>query len=204
MDYKKIPDDLTIERTVSALKARNFDVVLVDNGEKALAEVVRTIPPKSKVLNGSSTTLAEIGFMETLNKGTNQWNNLHEEVLKEPDMIKRSDLRRRLTAEADYFLASANAVTKDGRLVAVDASGSRVGAIPFVAKKVLLVIGVNKIVENLDEAFKRVKEYIVPLEDQRMMKMYNAHTSPRKWIIIDGERDPQRIKLILVKEPLGF
>ena len=155
-------------------------------------------------MNGSSTTLNEIGFSDMVNTETSPWDNLRAAVLKEPDMIKRFDLRRKFTGEADYFLSSVNAITQQGQLVAVDASGSRVGAMPFVAKRLLLVVSVNKIVSDLDAAFKRIREYVFPLEDARMMKMSNSHTSLGKWVIVENEKNPQRTQLILVKEPLGF
>jgi hypothetical protein len=75
------------------------------------------------------------------------------------------------------FLGSVNAITQAGELVACDASGSRVGAYPFAAKKLVLVAGIQKIVPTLEDAIKRIREYVYPLEDKRAMKAYGMHSS---------------------------
>ncbi|MEK7495320.1 MAG: lactate utilization protein [Patescibacteria group bacterium] len=204
MDYSKVPDIKTIEKTIGALKNNGIDVVLVDTKEQALTEILKDIPDGSKVMNGSSTTLIQIGFSDLLKSGNHKWKNLHEDILKEPDYAKQSDLRRKALTEADYFLSSVNAITQDGKLVAVDASGSRVGALPFAAKKVLIVAGANKIVPNIEGAFDRIKNYVINLENERAMKVYGMKSGFGKWVIIERESVPNRIKLILVKEALGF
>jgi L-lactate utilization protein LutC len=132
------------------------------------------------------------------------WNNLGEKVLAENDYGKQTDLRRHATADADVFLASVNAVAETGELIAVDGTGSRVGAFPFVAKKLILVISTQKIMPTVEAAMKRIREYVRPLEDKRMMGVYGVGTLFGKWIIIEEERMPERIQVILVKEKLGF
>lgn len=204
MDYTKVPNNEIIEKTISALKNHRIDVTLVDTKKQALAEILKNIPDGSKVMNGSSTTLIEIGFSDLLKSGNHKWKNLHENILREPDYGKQSDLRRKAITETDYFLSSVNAITQDGKLVAVDASGSRVGALPFAAKKVLLVAGANKIVLDVEGAFTRIKNYVINLENERALKAYGMKSSLNKWVIIDREIVPNRIKLILVKETLGF
>lgn len=204
MDYSKVPNNEIIEKTIGVLKDHRIDVILVDTKEQALEEILKNVPEGSKIMNGSSTTLIQIGFSEMLKSGKHKWKNLHEDILKEPDRGKQSDLRRKSITEADYFLCSVNAITQDGKLVAVDASGSRVGALPFAAKNVLIVAGANKIVPNLDGAFDRIRNYVINLENERAMKAYGMKSSLNKWIIIERESIPNRIKLILVKEALGF
>ena len=204
MDYTKVPNDETIEKTISALKNHGIDTILVENKKQALEEILKNIPEGSKIMNGSSTTLIQIGFSEMLKSGNHNWKNLHEDILKEKDYGKQSDLRRKALTKTDYFLSSVNAITEDGKLVAVDASGSRVGALPFAAKKVLIVAGANKIVPNLEEAFNRIRNYVINLENERAMKVYGMKSGFGKWVIIEKESIPNRIKLILVKEPLGF
>jgi len=204
MDYTKVPTNETIEKTISALKNHGINVVLVENKKQALEEILKNVPEGSKVMNGSSTTLIEIGFSEMLKTGNHKWINLHEEILKETDRTKQSDLRRKSITDADYFLCSVNAITEDGKLVAVDASGSRVGALPFAAKSVLIIAGANKIVPDIDGAFARIQNYVINLENERAMKVYGVKSSLNKWIIIEKESKPNRIKLILVKEALGF
>lgn len=204
MDYSKVPSNEIIEKTIGALKNHGIDVILVDTKEQALEKILENIPEELKIMNGSSTTLIQIGFSDLLKSGNHKWKNLHEDILKEADYGKQSDLRRRAITETDYFLSSINAITEDGKLVAVDASGSRVGALPFAAKKILIVAGANKIVPNIEDAFTRIKNYVINLENERAMKVYGVKSSLNKWIIIEKESTLNRIKLILVKETLGF
>lgn len=170
MDYNTIPSDSVIKDTAAAIEKRGMEVEIVGTGADAFARLQEIIPAGAAVMNGSSTTLTEIGYTDLLKTGKSGWNNLHKAILDEKDRAKQADLRRKSLVEADYFLASPNAVTRDGLVVAVDATGSRTGAFPFAAKKLLLVVGAQKIVPNLDEAFRRIREYVFPLEDERFKR----------------------------------
>ncbi len=191
-----------IDNTVENIMKRGMNVILVDNKEEALKKIKELIPKDSEVMTGSSTTLNEIGFTNYLNS-TDDWKNMSKEIMKEEEKEKRSDLRRK-SVTAEYFLGSVNAISEEGELVTCDASGSRVGAYLFAAKNLILVAGTNKIVRNLEEAIKRVREHVFPLEDERAMKAYGFHSGTNKWAIIENEIIPNRINLILVKEKLGF
>lgn len=202
-EWVKMPDEKTLMETAKNIRSRGFQVIVVEDRENALKKIVDLIPAGVEVMNGSSTTLIEIGFSDYMKSGKHQWKSLHEAILKEADAQKRAELRRK-SVTADYFLGSVNAISKTGELVACDASGSRVGAYPFAAKNLILVAGIQKIVPNLEKAIERVKAYVYPLEDARAKKMYGTGTSMGKWVIIDHENIPNRTTLILVKEKLGF
>lgn len=203
MNYETLPPEEIIAKTAEAIKQRNIEVVIVNNKKEALEKIKELIPESATVMNGSSTTLQEIGFVDYLMSGQHPWKNLHEPILKEQDRQKRSVLMRQAVL-ADYFLGSVNAVAETGELVSADASGSRVGAYPFAAGKVILVSGTNKIVPTLQDAIKRVREYVYPLENERSKKAYGMGSFVGKIIIVEKEMFPQRITLILVKEKLGF
>lgn len=202
-NWNAIPNDSEVEHTIKAIKERGINVILVKNKFEALDVLKRFIPVGSEVMNGSSTTLIEIGFMDFLKSGNHKWKNVHAEVLKEVDPVKKADLRRKSVC-SEYFLGSVNAISMNGELVACDASGSRVTAYLGSAKNLVLVAGVQKITDSLESAMKRIREHVFPLEDARAMKAYGMHSSTAKWIIIEREFDPKRITLILVKEKLGF
>ena len=188
---------------VEAIKSRGINVIVVDNKEQALEKIIELIPKGMEVSNGSSTTLNEIGFIDYLKSKKHGWRNLHEEILKEKDIAKQMDLRRK-SITAEYFLGSVNAIAKSGELVACDASGSRVTAYPFAAKNLILVAGIQKITKNLDEAIKRIREHVYPLENKRAQEAYGVSSTIGKWIIIEREIIPNRTTLILIKEKLGF
>jgi len=203
MNYETLPSEETITKTAEAIKQRGIEVIIVNSKEEALAKVKELIPEGATVMNGSSTTLDEIGFVEYLKQGKHPWKNLHDPILQEQDQQKRMELMRQAVL-ADYFLGSTNAIAETGELVSADASGSRVGAYPFAAGKVILVSGINKIVPTLEDAIKRVREYAYPLENERAKKVYGMGSMVGKMLITEKEMFPQRTTLILVKEKLGF
>lgn len=202
-EWTKIPSLATIDKTVDALKKRNFKVIVLENRIQAFERLKEMIPPGAEVMTGSSTSLNQIGFMDYYISGKNPWKCLGPEIFNEKNWEKQSALRRKSTC-ADYFLGSVNALAATGELVAVDQSGSRVGAYPFAAKKLILVIGYQKITPNLQEAMRRIREYVYYLEDERAKQRYGNGTSFGKWVIIERELMPDRITILLVKEPLGF
>lgn len=203
MEWSKLPSEEDINQTVNAIRSRCINVVLVNNKEEALEKIKQMILKGSEVMAGSSTTLNEIGFTDYLKSGEHGWNNLHEEILKEKDLKMQGDLRRKSIC-AEYFLGSVNAISKNGELIACDNSGSRVGAYLFAAKNLILVVSVQKIADSLEDGMRRIREYVLPLEDARAKKAYGMGSNTSKWIIIEKEIFPNRTTLILVKEKLGF
>ena len=203
MKWEKIPNEKVFNETVEAVKFRGVDVIVVNNREEALEKIKKIIPNGVSIMSGSSETLKEIEFNEFLKSKDHGWKDIHEEILNENDKEKQSDLRRRALI-AEYFLGSVNAIAKTGELVACDASGSRVGAYLFAAKKLILVAGFQKITGSLEDAIKRVREYVYPLENERAKKVYGMPSTTGKWVIIEREIFPNRITLILVKEKLGY
>lgn len=201
--WEKLPSEDVIEKTADAIRERGIEVIIVDSKREALGKIINMIPRGAEVFHGSSVTLREIGFLDYLRSGKHEWIYLNDEILKEASQEARQE-RRRKALLAEYFLASVNAITQSGELVACDQSGSRVGAFPFAAKKLILIAGVHKITSTLNEAMRRVKEYAYPLEDERAMGAYGMHSLMGKWIIIEREISLGRITLILVKEKLGF
>lgn len=203
MDYNALPNDATLTQTVQNMQNRAFDVSVVDTREQALDAIIKMIPQGASVMNGSSTTLQEIGFVDYLQKNEHNWQNMHTPLLDEKDPAKQRNLRRTSVA-ADYFLGSVNAIAQTGELVAADATGSRISAYIFPADHVIIVSGANKIVPTLADALARVREHAYNLEDERAKKAYGFGTSLGKMVIIEKEAVPHRITVILVKEKLGF
>lgn len=109
-----------------------------------------------------------------------------------------------MSSVAEYDVGSVNAVTEDGKLVVASATGSQLAPIAAGAANVILVVGTQKIVKNLDEAFRRIEEHSLPLESEQLKKLYGVPSSINKILIISKEAIPNRIKLIFVKEKLGF
>lgn len=201
--FDQVASKKVLEQVAAELQKRNFTTTIVKDRQAALALLKEQLPEKAEVMTASSTTLNEIGFTDYLASADAPVTSVHALIAAENDEAKRQELRRKAIM-SDYFLASANAITQDGLIVAVDATGSRVGAMPFAAKHLILVVGAQKIVKNLDEAMQRIKEYVFPKEDARLLAAYGAHSSFGKWIIMEKEIVPGRVQVVLVEEALGF
>ncbi|OLS12974.1 MAG: hypothetical protein RBG13Loki_3409 [Promethearchaeota archaeon CR_4] len=202
-EWTKIPSQTTVNKTVEVMRKRGFVVNILDNKEQALQRLKELLPAGAEVMTASSTTLYQIGFMDFYLGGKNPWHCLGPEIFKEKDPEMQGMLRRKADA-AEYVLGSVNALAETGELVACDASGSRVSSYPFAAKKVILVVGIQKITPNLQEAMRRVREYVFLLENERAKKAYGIGSTFGKWSIIENELQKDRITVLLVKEPLGF
>ncbi|MGA9098723.1 MAG: lactate utilization protein [Methanotrichaceae archaeon] len=202
--WSRIPSESEINETAKTIEEKdNIKVIRVPDGNAALAKIKEIIPQGAEVMNGSSTTLIEIGYMDLLNSGTSSWKNLREIVISENDVDKRNELRRR-SVSAEYFLSGVNAIAMTGEIVSCDGTGSRVGAWPFAAKHLVLVSGVNKIVPTLSDALQRVMEYAFPLEDARAKKALGAPSWIGKCVILANEKQTGRVTLILINECLGY
>ncbi len=205
MDYTKLASDEVIEKTAKGLEGRRFKSMVVGSGKEALAAIQGLIPEGASVMNGSSVTLEEIGFVEYLKSGSHKWNNLHAGVLAENDQAKRADLRRR-SVLSDYYLGSVHAITEDGEMVIASNTGSQQPHLVYTSPNLILVVGAQKIVPTLPAAFERLEKHVIPLEDEHMKKLYGSGTMHNKTVILHGESPMMKrsATVIIVKEELGF
>ena len=201
--WNTLPSADTVHRTARAIGDRGIAVVMATDGDDALARVKNLIPLGAEVMTGSSTTLIEIGFDEYIAGGRSGWKDLHSVITLENDEKTRAELRRK-SVTADWFVSGANAIAETGEIVACDASGSRVGAWPFAAGHLILVVGINKIVPSLEMAMQRVYDYAFRLENARAQRAYGTPSSIGKCVIISREKIPGRVTLVLVNEALGY
>ncbi|MDD5340623.1 MAG: lactate utilization protein [Candidatus ainarchaeum sp.] len=201
--WSRMPGEAELAEAVDAISKRGIRVIVASSAGDALVKLKSLIPAGAEVMNGSSTTLGEIGYLDYLKAGKHGWKNMHLQILAEKDPQKQADLRRKAET-SEYFIASVNAIAKTGELAGCDQSGSRVGAFPFAAKNLILVSGANKIVPDLPAALQRIREYVYPLENARAKKVYGSGTTLGKFVIISHEIFQGRTTLILVKEILGY
>lgn len=202
MEWDKVADDKTIERTTNALKQRGFEVFVVDNKDQAKKKVLELIPKGAEVLNVASVTLQQIGIVEHIEE-SGDYEPLSAKIRAISDETERNRLRQ-LSLSPEYGVGSVHAVTEDGQIIDVSASGSQIPVYSYGATNLILVVGAQKIVKNLDEALKRVYEYVLPLESERVREAYKIPGSSVNMILILEKTRNARIKLIFVKEKLGF
>jgi L-lactate utilization protein LutC len=205
MDYNTLASADIVEKTVTALKANNFDALVLDSKAEALEKIKMLIPLGASVMNGSSTTLKQIGFIDYLKDGAHGWKNLHAEVLAEKDETKQAELRKHAVV-SDYYLGSAHVVTQDGQLVFASNTGSQLPHLAYTSPNIILVVSTKKIVPDLTAAWKRIDDHILALEDARMKEAYGFGTTHAKTLILHKENPSmgRKVLVLFVNEDLGF
>ena len=197
------PDEDTLDETVANLEANGFDVVVVDTAAAALETITSHIPAGASVMNGHSTTLEEVGFVEYLTGDDHDWESLPAKIQGIDDDAARQAARRE-SQTADYFVGGINAIAQTGELVAADRSGSRIGAYPFAASNVVIVSGLNKIVADLDAALDRLESVAYPLENERAKEAYGVESAIAKQLIFRQELEEGRTSVVLVEDQFGY
>lgn len=197
---------------VKNLKARFFDACYCATKEEALQQALALIPEGSSVGWGGCMSAEQIGLVEAVRSGN--FNTIDRDTAKTPG--ERVDLMRRALL-SDVFLTGANAISLDGQMVNVDGNGNRVAAIVYGPKSVIVVAGMNKVVDTLEDAVTRARTVAAPINKQRFP---NAPTPClvtgscancksegsicNQILITRSTRPAGRIKFILVGEDLGF
>jgi hypothetical protein len=206
MDFSALPAIDVVTETVNAVGKRGISVELLDTKKDALERIKAIIPPASTVMTGASVTLREIGFEELLISKNHPWRNLKDDIVIEKDPKKQSLLRKQASM-ADYFLGSVHAVSSTGEIVVASATGSQIAPYAFTSQNIIWVVGIQKITRTVDEGLLRVREYIIPHEEERMRAMTGGKmgTTIGK-ILIFAQEVPflgRTVKLLLVKEKVG-
>lgn len=202
--WNKLADEQAIQNTVKALGKNGIEAVVVENGKEAKRMVLESIPQGSEVMTMTSVTLDTIGLSEEINKVNGKFKPVRDKLYAMDKNTQQQEMNR-LGAAPEFAVGSVHAVTEDGHVLIASNTGSQLPAYAYSALQVIWVVGAQKIVKNTDEGFKRIYEYTLPLESERAKKAYGAPGSAvNKLLIINQEIQKGRIKLIIVKEELGF
>jgi hypothetical protein len=195
-------DEARVQRTAAALEENNINVLRAKDAAEAKRIVLGLIPDGSQVHHGASETLEATGITHEI-EASGRYDYIRPKIWS-MDRKTQADEIRRLMSTPDVMLGSVQAVTETGSLVAISAGGSQLGPYVGGAGRVILVVGTQKIVADLEEALRRVDEYAYPLEDARAMETYGVHSGVNKILIINREYAPGRITVVFVDEVLGF
>jgi L-lactate utilization protein LutC len=205
MEFNTLATKESIAKTVAMLKEHNVEAIVVANKEEALAKIKELIPSGVSVMNGSSVTLEQIGFVDYLKSGTHPWNNLHADILAESDPIKQGALRKQAVL-SDFYLGSVHALAETGEFIIASNTGSQLPHVVYTSPNLVLVVSTKKIVPTLTDAMNRLEQHVVPLEDVHMQQLYGVNTAVSKVLIFKRENPMagRSVKMLLVEEDLGF
>ena len=201
-------NNLLSQKVIKGLESRNMTGYYAETKEEALKIALEIIPKGSSVTMGGAMSAHEIGLVEALK--TSDYNFI--------DRDKAEDKRAAMLAayDADIFLSSANAMTEDGIMVNVDGNANRVSAIAQGPRKVVFIVGMNKVCKDLDSAMKRARNVAAPINAQRFglstpctqtgscMDCKSPDTICCQILITRFSRHKDRIHVILVNDSLGF
>lgn len=201
-------NELLAQTVIKGLESRNMKGYYAATKAEAMQKAMELIPEKSSVTMGGAMSAHEIGLVEILKTG--DYNFIDRDAYED----KRAAM---LAAyDADFFIASANAMTDDGIIVNIDGNSNRVSAIAQGPKKVLFIVGMNKICGDLDSAMKRARNVAAPINAQRFglntpcaktgkcMDCKSPDTICCQFLITRYSRHADRIHVILVNDNLGF
>ena len=200
VEFVKPASEATLEALAERLRARNFEVVILDDGAEAKAEVLARVPEGSQVHTGKSKTLEDIGIFQEFMENE-KYDFIRRRTLK-MDRKTQLDEMRKAGAAPDIMVNSAHAVTEAGQIVMTSATGSQIGPIASGAGKLILVIGSQKVVPDLDTAFRRIEDYVIPYEEDRLNVAHGVAKMNRT-LILEGDHTPGRTTIILVRTPIG-
>ncbi len=200
-DFSTAASEELIQRVAEKLRERNMQVVVVDDGDAARSAVLDSLPDGAEIHSGKSKTVEDAGILKELQE-SGRYDFLRHRYLKMDRKTQAREIRK-LVAAPDFMLGSVQAVTEDGLLVATSATGSQLGAYAAGGGKVILVVGSQKIVPDLEAALRRIREYVFPWEDARVRESLGVSTVVGKILIVEREWVAGRITVVLVRQPVG-
>ncbi|WP_099467940.1 lactate utilization protein [Konateibacter massiliensis] len=211
-DLETFDVDQQISTLIHNLSARNMKGCFVNTREELLSLLKELIPVGSSVGCGDSVTLEETGILNFLRNGDYIFYDKYVDGLSKEQ--KRTIYLNNFSA--DSFLSSANAVTVDGKIFNIDGNGSRVAPMLYGPNQVIIVIGINKITKDTDDAIKRARQIAAPLDAKRLGKNTPCTSLERcidckhkericnDFVLITGQFTKDRIKVIILGENIGY
>jgi hypothetical protein len=200
--FGTLADDARVSRATAALEANGIKVLRAASAADARQMVLDLIPDGSQVHHGASQSLEVSGIIDAIDE-SGRYEHLRPRLFS-MDRKTQADEIRRLGAAPDVMLGSVHAVTETGSLITASAGGSQLGPYASGARRVILVVGTQKIVSDLEDGLRRVNDYAFALEDARAQHAYGIHSAVNKILIINREVVPGRITVVFVDEVLGF
>ena len=201
-------NEMLAQKVIKGLESRNMKGYFAHSKEEALQMALQMIPEESTVTMGGGMSVHEIGLVKALKEGNYNFIDRDEYKDRREAVLKGYD--------ADFFLTSTNAITEDGVMINIDGSSNRVSAMAYGPKKVIYIVGMNKVCSDVDSALKRARNVAAPINAVRIgtdtpctksgtcMNCKSPDTICCQFLITRFSREKDRANVILVNEPLGF
>jgi LUD domain len=190
-----------LERVAETLRSHNIEVIVVATGEEAREVVLAMIPEGAEVHSGKSKTLEDIGLYAAVME-SGRYDAIRPRMATMDRATQGREIRK-LIAAPDFMLGSVAAVTEDGTLVVASATGSQLGPYAAGAGRVILIVGSQKIVPDLDAALLRIRDVVFPWENAQVRARLGVDTILEKVLLIYGEWLAGRTTVVFVREPVG-
>jgi LUD domain len=201
LDFERPADRDRMKRTVAALEGRGFRAVVADDGDHARRLVFEELPAGAEVHTALSETLRELGITAEIDE-SGRYDSVRAKLATYDRETQGREMAK-LGAAPDHIVGSAHAITDDGVILVGSGSGSQLGPYAYSAGAVMLVVGHQKLVRDLDEGMRRIHEYCLPREFARMQTVGYPGSLLAKVLTIYAQPGG-RIRVILVPETLGF
>lgn len=201
-EFSELASDERMASAATALERNGVRSFVVGSGSEARSLVRSLLVDGAEVFNNTSRTLEAIGVADDIER-SGRYQALRLRLYQMDREMQRREMRT-LAASPEYVVGSAHAVTEHGSLLIASASGSQLGPLVSGADRVILVIGGQKIVADVNTGLRRIYEYCYPLEDQRARRLYGVPSAVNNILIVNRVVVPGRFTAILVKERLGY
>lgn len=201
LDFTTPPSAARLAEVAERLRERNFQVLIVDTAADAGTAVLERVPQGSEVHTGKSKTLEDAGIFQALME-SDRYDFLRKRIFKMDRQTQAREIRK-LGSAPDFMLGSVHAVTEAGQLVTASASGSQLGPYASGAGQLILVVGSQKLVPDLEAALARIRDHVQPYEDERLREQMGVGTQLARILVLERDFRPGRTTIILVREPVG-
>jgi len=201
-NWTRLADDAALDTTMKALAANGLNPVLVESAADAKRTVLELLTEGIDVFTASSATLTATGIAEAINE-SGRYISLRKQMMAMDRATQHREMRV-IASTPSYVVGSVHAITEQGHVFIASFGGSQLTSYVYGADHVIWVVGTQKLVKDTDTAFRRVEEYSLPLESERLEKAVGRKSEAAKILIVRKEVLPNRITTVLVKEPLGF
>ena len=204
--------ELQAKSLIAAIEKRNMTAFYCESKEACLQKVLELVPEESTIAWGGSESIKECGIPEAL-KESGKYTVYDRAKYLSPRQVKEFN---KLAFSSDYYFMSSNAITLDGMLMNIDGNGNRVANLIFGPEHVIVVVGMNKVVPTIEDAYDRIRNIASPPNTIRLKKntpcsklgkcgdCYSDDCICNQIVITRRSREKERIIVLLVNDNLGF